>query len=285
MNIDINSNIIKERSALSSKASSRSSLIFSSTSSVPYHQHIKINNNIPDIKCWKPIDCSQLLYKGNVKVRDFVRTATNKLSPKKKQCTYNKVPTLKKAPKPQGKDVTNNNSNTSLSQNTINIQLLCNVNQATELEAQDRDFHSVSLHGLIEHLTSDAKNIRESLHHMIKYILNKKVESSKTNKINNFKGIGEVMWSFILALYKSEQDELIANNNNNFFRQKLKAQFTPKTNEGTSNKNNKNKNMDKPTLFHKLPPLILAKSPKKINEISKFFKKNNDKKEQKKLYT
>ena len=43
--------------------------------------------------------------------------------------------------------------------------------------------------------------------------------------------------------------------------------------------------MDKPTSFVKLPPPILAKMPKEVNEISKFFKKNNqttEKKTQKK---
>jgi len=64
----------------------------------------------------------------------------------------------------------------------------------------------------------------------------------------------------------------------------VKAQFTPKISEGTSNKNNKNKNMDKPTSISKLPLPILAKSSKEVNKISKFFKKNNDKKELKKSY-
>jgi len=59
----------------------------------------------------------------------------------------------------------------------------------------------------------------------------------------------------------------------------VKAQFTPKISEGTSNKNNKNKNMDKPTSISKLSLPILAKLPKEVNKISKFFKKNNDKKE------
>ena len=42
--------------------------------------------------------------------------------------------------------------------------------------------------------------------------------------------------------------------------------------------------MDKSTSISKLPSQIPVKLPKKVNEISKFFKKNNDKKEQKKLY-
>ena len=45
--------------------------------------------------------------------------------------------------------------------------------------------------------------------------------------------------------------------------------------------------MDKPTSFVKLPPPILTKMPKEVNEISKFFKKNNqptEKKNTKKTY-
>jgi len=49
----------------------------------------------------------------------------------------------------------------------------------------------------------------------------------------------------------------------------------------------KNKPTDKPASFVKLPPPILAKTPKDINEISKFFKKNSqpkDNSDNRKLY-
>jgi len=52
-------------------------------------------------------------------------------------------------------------------------------------------FYSVSLHGSMEHLTSDSKNIKKSLCHIMKYILNKKVESDKANDANDLKDIGE----------------------------------------------------------------------------------------------
>jgi len=45
----------------------------------------------------------------------------------------------------------------------------------------------------MEHLTLDAKNIRESLCHIKKYILNKKAESTKANEVNNLKDIDEVV--------------------------------------------------------------------------------------------
>ena len=119
---------------------------------------------------------------------------------------------------------------------------------------------------------------------MVKYILNKKIENSKANKINN---IGEIVRKFISAIYKSGWNSLIADNNNIFFRYKVSAKFTPKINEVNINKNKKSKSANKPAIFNKLPPPILAKLPKEINKISKYFKKNNqtnDKKDQRKLY-
>ena len=58
MDIDVNCNNIKKRSALSSKANSRSSLISSSTSSMPYHEYMDMNNNILDDNIQEPIDSS-----------------------------------------------------------------------------------------------------------------------------------------------------------------------------------------------------------------------------------
>jgi len=128
MNMNMDNDIIRGRSTLSSKASLRSSSISSSTSSIPYHQHMKINNDIPDIDCQEPIDCSQLSYEENIEVGNLVRMATNKFFTKKGLHVCNEAPAIKKAPKPRDKGVTNNDSNTSSSQNTINIQLPYDTN-------------------------------------------------------------------------------------------------------------------------------------------------------------
>ena len=60
IDIDINNSIIRGRSTLFSKDGLRSSLISSSTSSISYHQHIEINNNLPDIESQELIDSSQM---------------------------------------------------------------------------------------------------------------------------------------------------------------------------------------------------------------------------------
>jgi len=55
-----------------------------------------------------------------------------------------------------------------------------------EPELWDSNFHPISLHGLLEHLASDANNIQKSLAHVAKYIKNKKIEMSKSNDIKDF---------------------------------------------------------------------------------------------------
>ena len=85
-------------------------------------------------------------------------------------------------------------------------------------------------------------------------------------------------------MYKSEWNKLIANSNNLSFRQKVKVQFTPKINEGGNIKISKELNANKPASLSKPPLPIPAKSPKEVNKISKFFKKNTEKRDQKKSY-
>ena len=55
--IDIdNFNNIRERSASPSKMSSKSPSISSTTSSIPYHEKMEINNDLPDEKFTEPVD-------------------------------------------------------------------------------------------------------------------------------------------------------------------------------------------------------------------------------------
>ena len=77
--MDIDCNITKGRSALFSKASSRNSLVFSSTSFTPYHEHIELNNNLLDIEFLKPINSSKLSYASQVDVGKSIRKATDNI--------------------------------------------------------------------------------------------------------------------------------------------------------------------------------------------------------------
>ena len=85
----------------------------------------------------------------------------------------------------------------------INILLLYDPNIPTDPEIWDGNFYLISLHDSIEHLSSDVKNIKNSLRFMTKYIANKQIESSKANNLDDFKGIGEVVWNFISSVYKA----------------------------------------------------------------------------------
>ena len=61
----------------------------------------------------------------------------------------------------------------------INIQLLYDPNIPTEPELWSGIFHPISLHRLIKHIALNAKNIKDLLNFIAKYITNKQVDSSK----------------------------------------------------------------------------------------------------------
>jgi len=50
--------------------------------------------------------------------------------------------------------------------NVFNMQLQYNINQALNPEFWDGNFHAILLHGSMEHLASDMKNIKKSLRRM-----------------------------------------------------------------------------------------------------------------------
>ena len=71
----------------------------------------------------------------------------------------------------------------------------------TEPKLWDRSFHPISLYGSLEHLASDAKNIRNSLNFVAKYISNKQINSKKSNEIEDLKGVNEAVWNLISSVY------------------------------------------------------------------------------------
>ena len=91
--------------------------------------------------------------------------------------------------------MSNNRSDASL-QDIINIQVLYDINQIMKQDAWNSDFWSILLYGSLEHLLSDANNIRKSLIWIVKYISKKKIKNNKTNEVDNLKDIGEAnQWS------------------------------------------------------------------------------------------
>jgi len=160
--------------------------------------------------------------------------------------------------------------------NVINIQLPYNPQVPTELDLWSGNFHPIFLHGSIEHIASDAKNIKDSLNFIARYISNKQMNSSKANDLEYFNSIGKSIWNFISSVYQTNWDSLYADNQSMTLRRKIVSKFTPKI-VLTPGKNNKETVKHVPANIKKVPPPplpILAKSKKEINVILKYFKGN-----------
>ena len=155
---------------------------------------MEINNNFPNNNFMEPVDSSLLLYKDNSQQENCVSKMTDFKPFRGLQYVSNEIPAL---------NITNALHVDNDNNNIINIQLLYDSNSSTKLELWDSTFHPVSLHGSLEHLLSDSKKIKESLTYLVKYIKNKKINSGKSNNIEDFRGIGEATWRFVTAIYKS----------------------------------------------------------------------------------
>ena len=75
----------------------------------------------------------------------------------------------------------------------INVPIQYDPNMLMEPELWDKSFHLILLHGSMEYLISDAKNIKNSLSFMAKYIGNKQINPVKSNELEDFKGIREAI--------------------------------------------------------------------------------------------
>jgi len=124
----------------------------------------------------------------------------------------------------------------------------------------------------MKHLASDALNIKESLTRMQKYIAGKSIDNDKANDVKDLNGMGKAIWEFISVVYDSHWNVLYADDNNTTFKNKVKSKFFPQA-RNIQILSNKGKEVVKPTFVSAISPPILAKSPKKVKEISKFFKK------------
>ena len=166
----------------------------------------------------------------------------------------------------------------------INIQLLYDPQAPTKPDLWSGNFHPISLHGSIEQIASDVKNIKDSLNFMARYISNKKINPSKTNELEDFNGMSDFIWNFISLVYQANWDSLHTDNQAMTLRAKISSKFTPKI---TLNPGKNNKEIAKHVLvtIEKIPllPPLLAKSKKEVNVILKYFQSNKPSAEPKKL--
>ena len=78
-------------------------------------------------------------------------------------------------------------------ENVINIHLNYDSDKALDPESWDGNFHAVSLYSSMEHLASDALNIKESLTRMRKYIAGKSIDNDKANNAKDLNGMGKAI--------------------------------------------------------------------------------------------
>jgi len=153
----------------------------------------------------------------------------------------------------------------------INIPLLYNPNALTEPDLWDGSFHPISLHGSMEYLALDTKNIKDSLNFITKYISNKQIDLVRSNDLNDFKDIGEVLWNLISLVYQSRWDFLSVDKNTKSLREKILAKLTTRI-ILTLSHSNKASDKTTPASIKKMLPPIPAKLQKEVIHISKFFK-------------
>jgi len=84
----------------------------------------------------------------------------------------------------------------------FDIQLSYDIDQALDPKEWNSDFHATSLHGAIEHLVSDIKNIKDSLCRMGKYIRGKSIDSNPNN-IKDLEGVSKAVWEFLSSIDNS----------------------------------------------------------------------------------
>ena len=166
--------------------------------------------------------------------------------------------------------------------NVFNVNLNYDIDQALDPEEWDGEFDVTSLHGAMKHVASDVKNIKDSLRRMGKYIRGKAINNNPNN-CKDLEGVGKELWEFLSSIYESHWDMLYADSSKNTFRGKVSSKFTSRIPKNPST-NGKEKNKAKPMFISLVSPPIPAKTPKEVNEISKYFKKNPSP-HQKKSYT
>jgi len=123
----------------------------------------------------------------------------------------------------------------------------------------------------MEHIASDVLNIKNSLLRIKKYISGKFINGDKANNFKDLSGMGKSIWEFISLVYDLHWDALFVDENNMTLRNKVKSKFAPQVKLPQTS--NKGEDMPKPTFVSSISPPILAKSPKEVKKISKFFKK------------
>ena len=188
-----NHNDMRGRKPSQSPSCSRDTSMSSTASSTIYHERMEKNNDmdVNEDENSFPELFYRTLQEKECQLGKVTENNTNTRSPHGNlnvdtltQHAFNNNPT---SPPPQDSSA-NNNENMF-----INIQLPYDPNAPTNPEIWNGGFHPISLHSSIKHIMSDAKNIKDSLKFMAKYITSKQIEPSKANNVMDFVGIEDAV--------------------------------------------------------------------------------------------
>ena len=189
----------------------RSPSISSSECSKDYHIYVKRNSDrMDENKPVSSIGSIKVEYTSQGGQKDQVSKMANITNNMLQQCVPSKDPAL----------------NFTSSNSMFNINLNYNINQVLDPEEWDGDFHITSLHGAMEHLVSDIKNIKNFLRRIEKYIRGKSIDNNPNN-IKDLENVGKAVWKFLSSIYNSHWDSLYIDNTNTTFRNKVSSKFTP----------------------------------------------------------
>ena len=220
-NISDNYDEMRGRTSSPKTQTSRASSLSSTKSSVAYHERMELNNAM-NVDIDMEDDSPRLSYETSQEKAIRVSMATDP-----NRNTLNKRVIIERpaSSPPHALATHPTEASPRVDDTVINIQLPYDPNAPTEPDLWDGSFHPISLHGSVEYLASDTKNIKDSLNFMAKYIANKQVDLVKSNELEDFNSIGEAVWNFISSIYQAKWDSLIANKNLNSLRQKISAKF------------------------------------------------------------
>ena len=181
-----NYNEVRGRILSTNKSIFRDISMFSTKSSVIYHERMTLNN-LKDND--DPINTSpELSYETEQEKAFHISKAVNQQNHMRTKDGNIKV-TI---------------AHGTYDESVINIQLPYDSQALTEPDLRSGSFHPISLHSSIKHFASDSKNIKDSLNFMTRYITNKQVNNVMTNDLKDFKGISDTIWEFISSVYEAK---------------------------------------------------------------------------------
>jgi len=169
---------VRGRTISSKSKISRNSSMSSTISLVAYHMRMEHYNAMSeDID----IDSHELSYETTqekaIQISN-VANNNNNMATTMQQCISNESPNI---------------LTTYIDDTVINISLPYDPNAPKKPNLWDSSFHPILLHDSMEYLASDAKNIKDSLAFIAKYIGNKQIDLAKSNDLKDFKGIGKAI--------------------------------------------------------------------------------------------